>query len=229
MKATRLNREPPLRYRCVIFDLDGTLLDTRAAMHAAIDAVLAKRGSPSPEPALLAQSMHHGLPAMLRATLADEGLTDAELTPLIARLEAEYLGPACRQVVAFAHAEKLPWRLHANGAWLAICSNQSERAVRHLLQQFDLADCFHAVVGGDTLGVRKPDPYTLHWLMACAGATRGETLLVGDSEVDQRTATAAGIDSVLLRHGYGSAEARSVGTWLDDLVAVEHLLYRRNP
>lgn len=192
-------------YRCVVFDLDGTLLDTRDAMLAAINAELAELGMPPASAAQLSEALHFGLGAMLAraVTLAGgSGVPDA----LLPRVRSRYLQSAAQTVRLFDGARHLLEQLHEAGVWLAACSNQDEANARQLLRAFDLDRRFRDVVGGDSLAQRKPDPLPLRWLMQRAGAAPAVTLMVGDSAVDLSCAQRAGVDIALMAHGYGLAD-----------------------
>lgn len=191
-------------YRCVIFDLDGTLLDTEAAMLTALNALLAEGGWPPASAADMAQARHHGLGAMLKIALDGQPAGEA-LASLEQRLIRRYLQESPRHVRLFPDAAALLAKLDRDGVWIGLCSNQGEGSARALLAQFGLSHHFQRIVGGDSLSERKPHPLPLQWLMAEAGASAAETLLVGDSDVDRQTAINAGTAIVLLRHDESSA------------------------
>jgi len=188
------------RYRCVIFDLDGTLLDTEAAMLAALNALLTEDRWPPVSAADMAQARHHGLGAMLKIALNGRH-GEKPMASLEQRLIRHYLQESRRHVRLFPDAAALLATLDRDGVWIGLCSNQGEASARVLLAQFGLSRHFRRIVGGDSLAERKPHPLPLQWLMAEAGASAAETLLVGDSDVDRQTASNAGTALALLRHG----------------------------
>lgn len=197
------------RYRCLIFDMDGTLLDTRAAMLLALNEVLAERGLPVPTAAQLEGSLHYGLPAMLTQALEyaperlEHRLDPAHRSALEAQLMETYLLQTAAKVHVYAGAAELLQRLQDDGVWMAICTNQSERSAQRLLAASGLRTYFQAVVGGDTFACRKPDPTPLLWLIEQSGLPPGQAVMVGDSEVDVRCAQRAGVDIIVMSHGYG--------------------------
>ena len=194
-----------LPFPCVVFDLDGTLLDTRQAMIAAINALLVELGHPSVDESQFGHSTHLGLPEMLRTALShvDRSHPDATARQLEDRVKSLYLRSARTSVRCFPQARELLELLAAEGAWLAICSNQSEESVRALLATFDLLGFFRQIVGGDTLPRRKPDPMPLRWIMEMAGASPTAAVMVGDSELDAQCAMRSGARAVIMAHGYG--------------------------
>ena len=193
------------RYRGIVFDLDGTLLDTRAGMIEAINAVLREQELRPVEAQDLAHSVHFGLDAMLRQALELRGSGES-VEALARQLRQRYLRAASESVRLFDGARELLAALSAERVWLAICSNQSQESAMRLLASFGIAGYFDAVAGGDTLERRKPDPLPLQWLLDRGGLRPSEALMIGDSDVDRRCAEAAGVDVVLMEHGYGLAE-----------------------
>lgn len=99
--------------------------------------------------------------------------------------------------------------LSSGGAKLAICTNKPERLTRKLLQAFAWEERFTAIVGGDTLKARKPDPRVLQEAIRLAGG--GRAVLIGDSITDVETARAAKIPSVIMTFGYRDRSAKELG------------------
>lgn len=197
--------KPP--YACVVFDLDGTLLDTRTGMLLAINTVLARHGIAAVQAAQLAEVLHFGLEAMLVRALAVAG-SDVDSDQLQIETQRCYLESAAQSVSLFDGARELLGALQQSGCWLALCTNQSQANAQGLLRCFALDGYFREVIGADTLQRRKPDPAPMRWLMQQAGAAPQATLMVGDSEVDRSFAVAAGVDVVLMAHGYGLADVQ---------------------
>ena len=200
MSETQL---PPRRagFECIVFDLDGTLLDTHEALFGALDDLLGSLHRPPADREALSGAVHYGLTAMLHAALVDAPLPSGRRMDRLERgLRAHYLRTARSRVQAFPGVPELLEALRARGHWLAVCSNQAERSARRLLQQLGLAQHFSRIVGGDSLPRRKPDPMPLQWLMAQAGSHPERTLMVGDSAVDVACAEAAGCAIALMRH-----------------------------
>lgn len=215
-----------LPYPCVVFDLDGTLLDTRQAMVATINRLLGELGRRTVGIDQVGHATHQGLTAMLHAALAETGQMPAPtiLQQLERLLRERHLETAASSVRCFHGARELIEMLRERGAWLAICSNQDETSVRRLLAIFGLLGHFCEIVGGDTLPSRKPDPLPLRWLMDAARCAPDSTLMVGDSEVDAECAARSGTAMVLMTHGYGGDSIPMPHLAMPDFASLRRLL-----
>jgi phosphoglycolate phosphatase len=178
--------------RLVVFDLDGTLIDSRRDLADAANALIVERGGrPLPVEAI-AGMVGEGAPLLVRRVLK-------ATTPL-------YDGT--REAL-----EALALR-----AALAVLTNKPQRPTDRILEGLGIAPFFQWSVGGDTPYGRKPDPAGLNHLMSAAGTDPGDTVMVGDSAIDLRTARAAGTRICLVRYGFGfqTAAGELAG---DELVA----------
>lgn len=188
--------------RCVIFDLDGTLADTSGDLLAAANAAFAQIGSDARLDAGAPQDRATALKggrAMLRLGLSrlgpvDEEVVDAGYQPL---LDAYALNIA-EHTTFYPGALDAVARLRDRGDAVGICTNKPEGLARQLLSALDAHHHFDALVGADTLPVRKPDPeHFWETLRRCEG-DRNRTVLIGDTDTDRKTAAAAGIPCVLV-------------------------------
>lgn len=215
-----------LPYPCVVFDLDGTLLDTRQAMVSAINSLLGEIGRQAIDADQIGHTTHLGLSAMLHAALAKTGQLPGPviLQQLEGLLRDRYLERAGSSVRCFPDAQELLETLCARGAWLAICSNQDETSVRTLLGNFGLLGYFRAFVGGDTLLRRKPDPMPLRWIMELAGSAPASVVMVGDSELDAECAARSGTAAVIMAHGYGGDRIPAPHLAIADFASLRQLL-----
>jgi phosphoglycolate phosphatase len=185
--------------RCVVFDLDGTLADTSADLLAAANASL-------PEAVLDAGdtlTAFHGGRAMLRLGFTRLGRAWSE-----ADVDVSYplLLDAYRQGIA-VHTRLYPGAmaavevLRSKGFAVSICTNKPEALADELLRALGVREAFGALVGADTLPVRKPDPAPYVAAVVRAGGIVGRSMLVGDTETDAKTAFAAGVPVVLVTFG----------------------------
>ena len=172
-----------------VFDLDGTLIDSAADLHRAVNRMLTELGC-APLPLAEVRTMiGDGVSVLDPATALPLFLRHYEADP--AELTRLYPG---------VHATLE--RLRARGVTLAICTNKPARVTRVILGRLGIEQHFSRVIGGDSLPFRKPDPRALLELLNDLGAAPAASLMVGDSEVDAATAQAAGVPFVLMTHGY---------------------------
>lgn len=192
---------PHGRIPLVVFDLDGTLIDSRRDLADAANALIAERGgAPQPVDAISAM-VGEGAPLLVKRALTAAGLDPDEPTALPRFLELydERLLVHTNLYAGTRDALDEISRL----ATLAVLTNKPQRHSERILQGLGIAAVFAQVIGGDTHLARKPDPAGLRHLMSSAGVTPADTLMVGDSGIDLRTARAAGTRLCLLRYGFG--------------------------
>ena len=199
-----------LRFKTVVFDLDGTLADTSPDLTAALNHALGELGRP-PVPAEDVRHMvGHGARALLSKGLAasgdvSEALVDEGFPIFLAHYEA-HIADHSRP---FPGVEQALAGLEADGVALAICTNKLERLTHLFVAAMGWQGRFAAIVGGDTLPVRKPDPAPL--LEAIARAGGGPAAFVGDSITDTDTARAAGVACIALSFGFADRPAGELG------------------
>jgi len=199
-----------LPVRAVLFDLDGTLADTAADLAAALNHALVALGREPVPPDSVRHLIGHGGRALLRKGLAATGESNEQLVERFYPILLEYYATnICVGTRVYPGLEAALDALAGRGARLAVCTNKAERLTRLLLDALGLGGRFQAIVGGDTLPVRKPDPSTLREAVARAGG--GRALLVGDSITDAETARAAGIPFVAVSFGFSDRPVEALG------------------
>ena len=189
--------------RTVVFDLDGTLADTSADLIAAANACFRARGlGDLLDPAADARTAFRGARAMLTLGFSRSGAGGARLVeedyPRFMEIYAEALDVQSRLYPGAAAAVE---RLGAAGYATAVCTNKPEAMADALLQSLGVRGLFGAVIGADTLPVRKPDPAPLVAAVERAGGAMARAMLVGDTETDRETARAAGVPCLLVTFG----------------------------
>lgn len=197
---------PRLRDLALAFDLDGTLIDSAPEIHLAALDVLRAEGLPDLDFATVKGFIGRGVPDLIGRMLGHLSAADPSRQ---ARMAAAFMGGYEGKVgatTAYPGARAALTALAAQGAALGLCTNKPHGATMAVVAHFGLGP-FAAVVGGDTLPVRKPDPAPLVACLAALGRPR--VLFVGDSEVDAETAARAGVPFALYTEGYrhGSPEA----------------------
>jgi phosphoglycolate phosphatase len=188
----------------MVFDLDGTLIDTAPDLIGALDHVLAQHGLPS-IPFETARNMIGGGSKLLvkRALSADgRGGSAGELDRIYADFIAYYAAHIADRSRPFPQLEATLCALSVAGHRLAVCTNKLELLATRLLTELKLARHFVAICGQDTFGVQKPDPKMLQATIACVGGTLTNAIMVGDSGTDIRTARAADVPIIAVDFGY---------------------------
>ena len=185
------------RPTALLFDLDGTLVDSAVMIAAALTKLSAARGGAPADLVRTRRLVSRGAPVLVRETLGPAAGDSAKdvfaFRAILASIPAE---PGIIFPGVVAALESL-----ADQVPCAIVTNKPEGLARLLLDQLDLARFFGAVVGGDSLPVCKPDPEPLHHALRQI-LPGGAAAMIGDSEVDARAAGAAGMPFLLYRQGY---------------------------
>ena len=194
----------------VIFDLDGTLVDSAPDIHACVNAMLAAMGEPPLTLAVVTGFIGGGVPTLIDRVLRASG-HDADPARK-SRWQAAFMrlydrndSGLSRLYPGVAAALR---DLAAQGHALGLCTNKPERPARKVLQAFGLTALFPVVIGGDSLARRKPDPAPLR--AVAAALPPGPVVYVGDSEVDAATAAAAAVPFLLFTEGYRKSPAADI-------------------
>jgi len=185
----------------VVFDLDGTLIDSRRDLADAANALIVERGGqPQPVDAISAM-VGEGAPLLVKRALTAAGLDPAEPTALPRFLEL-YDERLLNHTRLYEGTHEMLDAI-SRKATLAVLTNKPQRPSERILEGLAIAKRFAQVIGGDTALPRKPDPGGLRHLMTAAGTGPDDTIMVGDSAIDLRTARAAGTPICLVRYGFG--------------------------
>jgi phosphoglycolate phosphatase len=185
----------------IVFDLDGTLIDSRRDLADAANALIVEHGGgPLPVDAITSM-VGEGAPLLVARALKSARL-DLDLHSALRRFLELYDERLLVHTRLYDGTREALAALAARGP-LAILTNKPQRPTARILDGLGIAPFFRWVVGGDTRHGRKPDPGGLNYLMASAGTGPDGTVLVGDSAIDLRTARAAGTRICLVRYGFG--------------------------
>ncbi len=190
--------------RTIVFDLDGTLIDTAPDLIATLNLTLAREGM-APVPYAEARKMiGGGARGMIEKALVAEGRADvkADLDRMFGDFVAHYAAHIADHSRPFPLLETTLDRLAADGYRLAVCTNKLEWLSVRLLDMLNLTRHFAAICGQDTFGMQKPDPEVLRRTIAKAGGTPDRAIMVGDSGTDVRTARAASLPVIAVTFGY---------------------------
>lgn len=184
----------------IVFDLDGTLIDSAPDIHAAVNTMLAGEGVAPLSLATVISFIGHGLPALVRQVIDHTGLPQDDHPRLLGVMQAIYNADPVALTRPYANVVAALETLQAKGYPLALCTNKPEQPARDILQKLDLQRFFPVVIGGDSLPTRKPDPLMLQAAITSSGAATA--IYIGDSEVDAATAHAAEVPFALYTQGY---------------------------
>lgn len=187
----------------VVFDLDGTLVDTIPDLTLALNRALADLGLAEIDRSLVEESLHDGLEGSVDAALKRLAADPALRGELLRCYEGHYSLNVSDSSRAFADVEDVLARLRWQGAALAVCTNKSQELSERLLADLGLGSYFDAVVGAAPPRPRKPAPEPLWEALQRLGASPAGAVLVGDSWVDVHCARAAGVDCLIHAGGYG--------------------------
>ena len=192
-----------LRYRAVLFDLDGTLVDSYTALADAVNYARRRHGLHELSAGRIRDFVGDGLEKMLQRAFGTESV------PKTARIDFEerYDEICCAESKVLADVAETLRALHALGVAMAVCTNKPTSFSKKILDFLQLAPYFRAIVGPDLAGARKPDArHVLHTLEATECAA-DEALFVGDMPIDVHAARNSGIDVAVIPTGSSTPEA----------------------
>ena len=210
----------------VVFDLDGTLVDTAPDLIETLNVVFAREGLSAVDYAAARNMIGGGARKMIESGLKFEGrpLDAGTVDRMFNDFIAYYAAHVADRSHPFPGLEKALDRLAARGCRFAVCTNKLEGLSRLLLEALGLTGRFEAICGQDTFGIQKPDPEILRRTIAAAGGDIRHAVMVGDSGTDIATARAAGIPVVAVDFGYSETPITELGadrliSHFDDLAA----------
>jgi phosphoglycolate phosphatase len=204
--------------RVILFDLDGTLMETAPEIADAINATLRRRGHAEAPAALVRSWIGDGARALLAKALAHAGEPLQAVDGAWPGFSNDYAERCGTNSLVHAGVRPMLQRLRLQGLLLVLLTNKESAFTQHLLARHQLLTDFDLVVAGDTLPVKKPDPAVVRHALVALDADAGEALLVGDGRTDVHTARAAGVAVHLVRHGYpqGSLQGDDApDAWID--------------
>jgi phosphoglycolate phosphatase len=210
----------------VIFDLDGTLVDSVGDIHAAVARTLEDEGA-EPLPVTKVRSfIGNGIPVLVARVMEARGepADPKRHAELLMRFMEHYAAASAELTTVFPGVRTALDELVAAGSRLGVCTNKPAALSRDILATLSLDDAFEVVIGGDTLPERKPHPEPL--LAAVRALGDKPAVYVGDSEVDAETSAAAGLPFVLFTEGYRktAVEFMACDATFDDFTTLPALL-----
>ena len=208
--------------RCMILDLDGTLVDSVPDLEATLNRLMAARGLKGFGYATVAAMVGDGAAVLLDRAFAIHGRT-----PDAASLDdflADYGAHTADASVAYPGVADTLRQLVADGWLLAVCTNKPEAPARSLLDALGLGGLFAAIGGADSYPMRKPDPGHLLATLASAGGTVDRAIMIGDHKNDILAAMGAGVPAIFAAWGYGGRDMAAGATAVaEDFPQAAHL------
>ena len=203
-----MNRSPAL-----IFDLDGTLVDTAPDLLGAMNVILVREGRSPVRRSDLRHLVGHGARTMLAEALAQTGgpLPEPRTIALIDEFIAYYRDHLVDESRPFPGVEPTLKSFVDAGARLGVLTNKPQELADPLLDQLDLARYFTAIHGAGRFSYVKPDARVFHHVVDDLGGEGAGAIMIGDSTTDYRTARAAGVPVILLTYGYTPDPVESLG------------------
>jgi len=195
----------------VVFDLDGTLIDSLADIASALNKALALRGFPPFETSVVRRMIGGGIPNLVEKAFLAHGVAPDNLKPVILDFLRIYGENCVIDTALYEGAEDLLTALRGRGVKLGVCTNKQEDVSKAILRQLGVAELFDVVVGEKPDRPRKPDPAPLTLAMAELGVTADDCIMVGDSGADAGCAHAAGVPVILVTFGYSHTPVETLG------------------
>ncbi len=216
MKASEFPREDALiaaRFDTVIYDLDGTLIDSAKDMQVAVSNVLADHGLPAVTEDDVRIFMGQGSKVTMGKAFAKYGkaLDEATLSAVTKEFVRYYEADPISHTVAFEGVADVVAHFARLGLKQGVCTNKFETPSRTILEHLKLMPPIADVAGADTFPVRKPDPKHILMLLARMGGDPKRTVMIGDSIHDVEAAHGAGLPAVLVSWGYTIKPASELG------------------
>jgi phosphoglycolate phosphatase len=198
--------------RTIVFDLDGTLVDTAPDLISTLNLVLAGEGLPPMAYDDAPRLIGGGARRMIERALLALGRhpTSVDLDRAFRVFIDHYAAHIADRSRPFPQLDSILNRLAADGFRLAVCTNKLEWLAVRLLDTLNLSRYFAAICGQDTFGVRKPDPQMLRLTIRRAGGELQRAIMIGDSGTDVRTARAANIPVIAVDFGYSEVPIASL-------------------
>jgi phosphoglycolate phosphatase len=194
----------------LLFDLDGTLIDSVPDLTNALNEILGERGYAPLVQEEVKPMVGDGVPALVARAFAARGGSPEEAAELLPCYIAFYEANATRFTRPYPGVRETLLELRRRGYRTAICTNKLQRATVRVLRGLELDDLFDGVAGGDRYAVRKPDPGHLLELIRELGGESRRAAMIGDSENDAAAGHAAALPVVLMRYGYARVDPESL-------------------
>lgn len=202
----------PHRFQAIVFDLDGTLIDSLPDLTGAVNRLLAEEGLAPLDPDDIKPMIGDGAGTLVRRVFdARGGLPGPDLAPYHSRFLAHYEPRSTELTRPWEGVPETLAALKAQGLKLGVCTNKPTKATHDVLRVLELSSFFDAVVGGDDVPDIKPDPAHVHATLDKLGVLPSAAVMVGDSINDVLAGKGAGLPVVVLSCGYSRIPPAELG------------------
>lgn len=199
--------------RAIVWDLDGTLVDSAADLADSLNILLREKGREQHKLEAVRGMIGDGVAALVERGFAGNGATAAPVDTgaMVTRFMEIYRARATRKTALYEGALETLNALSVDGFAHGLCTNKPWAVTMDILSGLGIANRFGAVIGGDSTPVKKPDPGPVLACLEQLGVHPGSALLVGDSPADLGAARAAGLPVILVTYGYSREPVASLG------------------
>lgn len=188
--------------RALIFDLDGTLIDSKRDLIDSVNAMLAEMGREKLAAEIISGYIGHGAPLLVSRALG-AAATQEELTHALKFFLGCYEQHKLDTTCAYPGVSETLAQLHAKNLTMAVLTNKPVKISVRILEALRLTEYFRAIYGGNSFETKKPDPLGANKILRELSAAPDEAMIIGDSEVDIQTARNAGTLAVAVNYGFG--------------------------
>lgn len=197
----------------VIWDLDGTLVESAPDLANALNALLVEQGRHTHAVGSVRTMIGHGVAKLIERGFRATGapLDEEQVEMLVPRFMEIYTPCATEHTYLVDRAREALEHFYHAGVRQGLCTNKPVEVTHQILQKLDIAGFFNSVIGGDSTLAKKPDPLPLQTCLKELGVPASKALMVGDSGADVGAARAAGVPVILVPDGYTGAPADSLG------------------
>lgn len=202
-----------MKYKLIIFDLDGTLANTAPDLLGTLTRITKPYSLSSLGMNQFGQIIGHGAKAMIQRAfaLSNQSLDDETLENLFNDFLKDYAANIANETTLFEGVQNAMDTLDNKGYAFALCTNKTESMARLLLEELGVTDRFKSITGGDTFEFRKPDARHLQETAKLAGFDVSNAIMIGDSATDINAALNAKIPSVAVTFGYSDTPINELG------------------
>lgn len=195
----------------LVFDLDGTLIDSAPDLANALNQVLAAADRSTLSVEQVAAMVGDGIAVLVERGFTATGGVPSDLPAAVERFRAAYTHVASDRTILYPGVIETLTLLRNDGYRMAVCTNKPIAATNIVLRALNLTQFFDAVAGGDTFPTRKPDPAHVTGTLNMLGSRAEQAIMIGDSTNDVVAATGAGVPVVAVSYGYRRAPADQLG------------------